>query len=300
MFEWYVDNEYWFAAIQLFLAMLGMGATLKFQDFKAVLKTPKAVTLGCLIQLIAVPLVIFGLIAALGLTGGVLVGLALIAAIPGGSVSNIFTYLAKGSVPLSISITALTTVACLITTPLILGVLITAYMPPDFTMPARQIATEITLCLLIPLLLGMLILRFVPGIAQWVSRWGIRGSLFAIMCIVVGSAGAGRLNVDDFGLGNVALVCLFFLVLAAIGALLPRLFGLVREDATAIEMEVIVRNVNLGLLIKVSLFPTVNGVADPIGNFVLFSLLLYGALQTFLGLALVVWRRKSTPQLLAE
>ncbi|GAB3095637.1 bile acid:sodium symporter family protein [Aestuariicella hydrocarbonica] len=300
MFEWYVENEYWFAAVQLFLAMLGMGATLRLQDFTTVLKTPKAVTLGCLTQLVAVPLVTFGLIVSLGLTGGVLVGIALIAAIPGGSVSNIFTYLAKGSVPLSISVTAFTTVACLITTPLILGFLISAYMPPDFTMPARQIATEITLCLLIPLILGMLILQFLPGLSAWVSRWGIRGSLFAIMCIVVGSAGAGRLNVGAFGWSNVALIGLFFLLLAAIGALLPRLFRLVREDSTAIEMEVVVRNINLGLLIKVSLFPAVHGVDDPLGNFVLFSLLLYGALQTFLGLALVVWRRKGALQLQPE
>ncbi|WP_439134029.1 bile acid:sodium symporter family protein [Pseudomaricurvus sp.] len=298
MFDWYVENEYWFAFIQLFLAMLGMGATLKLQDFGEVLTAPKAVSVGCLIQLVAVPLVAYGLIVSLGLTGGVLVGLALIAAIPGGTVSNIFTYLAKGNAPLSISITALTTVACLVTTPLLLDLLITEYMPDDFAMPVRQIATEITISLLLPLILGMLILRFLPKVSGFVSRWCIRGSLFTIVLIVLGALGAGRLDVAAFGWNNIALICLFFGVLALISAVIPRLLKLKREDSTAIEIEVMVRSLNLGLLIKASLFPAVVGVADPVGDFVLFSLLIYAALQIPLGLALVMWRRARAPQLL--
>ena len=123
--EFYVQYEYWFAAVQLVLAMLGMGATLTGRDFRDVVSEPRAVSLGTIIQIVIVPLSAYLFLRLLGIQDGVAVGLALIAAIPGGTVSNIFTFLARGNSALSISITALTTLACLVTTPLILSALIT-------------------------------------------------------------------------------------------------------------------------------------------------------------------------------
>ncbi|MEP4335416.1 MAG: bile acid:sodium symporter, partial [Roseobacter sp.] len=155
----YLANEYWFAVFQLVTAMLGMGATLTPGDFRAILREPKAVTSGTAIQLIMVPLVALAVISAFGIAGGVAVGIALIAAIPGGTTSNIFTFFARGNVPLSTTITAVTTLACLFTTPLILDFLITQYMPADFAMPRVQTMTEIALTLLLPLVIGMVYLR---------------------------------------------------------------------------------------------------------------------------------------------
>ena len=143
MADFYVEHEYWFAAIQLVLAMLGMGATLTGRDFRDVVREPFAVSLGTAIQLLAVPVTAYLFLRVLGVEGGVAVGIALIAAIPGGTVSNIFTFLARGNSALSISITALTTIACLVTTPFILSLLISQYLPPDFTMPRAQIVSEI-------------------------------------------------------------------------------------------------------------------------------------------------------------
>jgi len=163
MGELYIAYEYWFAAFQLILAMLGMGATLTVGDFKDVVKEPKAVTFGTTIQMALVPLVAYFFINAVGIVGGVAVGIALVAAIPGGTTSNIFTYFARGNVPLSISITAITTLACLITTPVVLGLLITQYLPANFTMPTAQIVKEIALTLLLPLIIGMALLQFQSG-----------------------------------------------------------------------------------------------------------------------------------------
>jgi len=96
----YLQYEYWFAAIQLILAMLGMGATLTIGDFKSVLSEPKAFGVGTLIQILLIPLIALLFINTTNLVGGVAVGIALIAAIPGGTTSNIFTYMAKGNIPL--------------------------------------------------------------------------------------------------------------------------------------------------------------------------------------------------------
>jgi len=295
MGDFYLANEYWFAVFQLVTAMLGMGATLTPRDFREVLIEPKAVTSGTAIQLLLVPLVALAFISAFGIAGGVAVGIALIAAIPGGTTSNIFTFFARGNVPLSITITAVTTLACLFTTPLILEFLITQYMPDDFTMPRAQIMTEIALTLLLPLVIGMLYLRFFPGTAESFSKWVVRASLFGILMIVVGSASSGRLDVAAFGLGNVALIAGLIVTLGLASWLMGKALRLRQADRTAIDIEVVVRNINLGFMLKASLFPAVIGQPDPIGDMVLLTLLLYGTLQLLIAVGLIMRGRRDNP-----
>ncbi|MEM1403399.1 MAG: bile acid:sodium symporter [Pseudomonadota bacterium] len=292
MGELYLQYEYWFAAAQLVLAMLGMGATLTPGQFRDVLIEPKAVSIGLAIQLIMVPAAAALFIAGFGLVGGVAVGVALISAIPGGTVSNIFTHMARGNTALSISLTAITTLACLFTTPLILGLLIAQYMPADFAMPRGQVMREIAWTLLLPLGLGMVFLRQLPMYAPAFSKWCIRGSLLGIAAIVVGSSASGRLDVEAFGFTNLLLVLLFCAVLAVASLLACRLLGLSKHDATAIDVEVVVRNINLSVLIKASIFPAMVGVPDPLGDMVLLTLLAFGGVQLLAGLALVATRRQ--------
>lgn len=292
MAELYIKYEYWVAVFQLSLAMLGMGATLTARDFRDVIIEPLAISLGTIIQLVFVPLAAFVFLRAFGVSGGVAVGIALIAAIPGGTISNVFTFFARGNAALSISITAITTLLCLFTTPLILSLMIGEYMPDNFTMPKGQIVKEIALILLLPLVLGMAYLYLLPRSAPVLSKWSIRGSILGILTIVVGSAAAGRLDMSAFGYDNVLLVALFSAFLTAMGALLPRLMRLSRTDATAIEFEVNLRNINLGVLIKVSIFPAAAAETVQLGNMVLFTLLLFGALQLlFAPILISLYRR---------
>ncbi len=293
MAEFYVQHEYWFAASQLILAMLGMGATLTGRDFRDVVREPKAVSAGTAIQLVAVPLTAFLFLRLLGVEDGVAVGIALIAAIPGGTISNIFTFISRGNSALSISITAITTLACLVTSPLILSLLIAQYLPADFTMPRGKIVTEIALSLLLPLAIGMLYLHLYPRSAPTLSKWSIRGSLFIIVLIVIGSASAGRLDFQAFGVTNMILVTVFTIALALMAYLAPRAARLSRADITAIEYEVIVRNINLGILLKASIFPAAAAATARLGDTVFFTLLLYGTLQLLIGAVLVAFYRRS-------
>jgi len=214
MFEFYLAHEYWFAAAQLSLAMLGMGATL----------TAKAIT----------------------------------------------------------------TLACLITTPIILNLLISQHMPVDFVMPVGRIAFEITLFLLIPLIIGMVIYSKLPNHADKISKVGIYGSIFVILLIVIGSAGAGRLDLARFGIANVLVILVFALTLMCLSILIPRLLCVGTKDGTAIQIEVTVRNTNLGLLLTASLFPP----GEAMGGTVLMSVLLYGAIMLLLGAGLIVFNRR--------
>ena len=300
MGAFYIQHEYWFSVFQLVTAMIGMGATLTPKDFRELLLEPKAVASGTAIQLIIVPLIAFAFISLFGLAGGIAVGLALIASVPGGSTSNIFTHFAKGNIALSVAITAVTTLACLFTTPFILDFLISSYMPDDFVMPKGQIMKEIALTLLFPLALGMLYLRFLPNTAEAFSKWCIRISLFGLLMIVVGAMSSGRLDINVFGIDNVALMVLFIITMALVSWLIS--WGVLRlshRDATAVDMEVVVRNINLGFMLKALLFPAVLGQADPIGDMVLLSLLLYGGLQIFGAGALIALRRRKAPSALA-
>lgn len=299
MGDLYIEYEYWFAAFQLIFAMLGMGATLTINDFSDEFKTPKGLSIGTLMQLLAVPIIAYVFIYATGMTGGVAIGIALIAAIPGGTTSNIFTYMARGNSALSIAITAITTLACLATTPLILSLLVTEYLPSNFRMPKQQIVMEIALTLLLPLIIGMLILRSLPNQAERISKWCIRISLLGIALIVIGSFSAGRLDTEAFGINNMQWVLLFVVILAMLAWLIPKLSGLRSKDSTAIEMEVIVRNVNLGVLIKASMFPASAAIglntSNQIGDMVLFTILLYGALQMLIAAFVIVFKRRTTP-----
>ncbi len=291
MGEFYITHEYWFAVVQLVLAMLGMGATLTLKDFREVLVEPRAVTIGLLLQIALVPLLAYCVIHGLGLVGGIAVALALLSAIPGGTASNMFTFFARGNTALSIFITALTTLACMVTTPLVLLLLAREAMPAEFTMPSARIALEIGLCLMLPLFIGMFYLVAYPGSAASFAKWCIRGSLLGILAIVMGAASAGRLDLQAFGLANTLLITGFILLLALLGRLLGRASGLSQRDGVAISMEMVVRNVNLGLLLKTSLFPAVAEDSQPLADTVLFALLLYGTLQLIIGAALIYYGR---------
>ena len=287
MGELYLEYEYWLAA------MLGMGATLTLNDFKQVIRNPIAISIGTAVQLFMVPFITFLFITLFGVVVGFAIGLALLAAIPGGTTSNIFTYYARGNIPLSISITGITTLACLVTTPLILSLLIIEYLPTDFSMPYSQIILDIIFTLLLPLALGMIFLVKLPSYASTISKWSIRLSLLGIFLIVAGSIIAGRLDIEVFGVPHVVLSCVFICVLWLSTYLVSKLFGLAVSNRTPIEMEVVVRNVNLGILIKASMFPIASSSAqtNAVGDIVLFTILLYGAVQMLIAALLIFHRR---------
>ena len=100
---------------------------------------------------------------------------------------------------------------------------------------------------------------------------------------MVGAAGAGRLDIEAFGLSNLGITVGFIAVVTLLGWLVPRMLAVPTADRAAIGIELTVRNTNLGLLIKASLFPAVVGVIDPVGDQVQFTVLLYGALMLLIG-----------------
>lgn len=272
--------------LQLILAMLGMGATVTVRDFVQVAREAKGVVLGVLLQVVLVPLAAMAFIALFDLSKGWAVGLMLVAVVPGGAFSNLLTFLARGNVALSLAVTTTTTSLCLVTIPLLLGLLVGQYVPPEFAMPIGSIIKEIGLYLLGPLAVGMVILRSAPARARPLSKWAIRTSALLILVVVVSSLGTGRMEVAAYGWRPPMLLILFGALLMAGVPWLCRLLRRYDDDTTALSIEVAVRNVGVALLLVRFFFP-----GEPEQGEVLYACLFYGGMQMFLAIPLVLRNR---------
>lgn len=289
----YAAYEYPVASTQLILAMLGMGALLTPGDFLLEVKKPRGLIVGLSFQWLLVPLIALGLGGILPVPAGIAVGLILVAAVPGGTMSNILTLFGRGNIALSITLTAITTVAALAITPLLLKILVSEFLPDDFSMPVGRIARDIFGTLIVPLLLGMLIRsQTTRYYAAQFSKWVIRLSLMMILVIVVGSAGSGRLSADAYGVMGVASLFIFALVIQLSAVLASKLLNLTTGDGLAITVEAAFRNISLAIAVKATVFPAQPGVLDPIGDAVLFVVLLYGGVSMFMTLVPVIVHRR--------
>jgi BASS family bile acid:Na+ symporter len=292
MGDLYVEYEYAITFAQLVMAMFAMGATLHIKDFRAVLVLPRSFLTGLGAQMVLVPILAYVLLRTFDLDPGVAIGLAIIAAVPGGTVSNVFTYAGKGDVALSIALTAVTSLVCVVTVPFVLEWLVGSYVPPTFSLPRGRIAVEIIVTLLVPLGLGMGVLRRWPERAAEVSRLALVATTILIAIIVVGSATAGRLDVEAMGLANLAVVFGFALLLAGIGIATAVVTRRPWPDVTAITIETTVRNTNLGLLVRTSVFGIAATAGDVVADLALFTLLAYAAISFAIAVPLMVAGRR--------
>jgi BASS family bile acid:Na+ symporter len=293
VFENYADYEYALAQVQLVLFMLGMGATLRPADFAQVALRPRFLLVGAGCQFLLAPLLAVLLSRWWDLEPGIAVGMILIAAMPGGQMSKLFTYLARGNVALSITLSALGSFAALVTVPLLLDWLAEDYLrqhqvalPPGWEL---DVVRDVALYLLLPLLAGLAVGRCAPGRRLVFSRACIRVGLVFVAVMVVGSLGSGRIEPASQG-WKVPLAIIVFCVGAMQLTMLPfRLLRWSKPDAVAVGIEVTMRNVNLALLVKALLFPA----SDAVGNGVLFVVLFYGAAAMVAGLPLALRYRRA-------
>jgi len=295
LFDWYPEWEYGLASTQLILAMLGMGALLGPKDFVELVRVPKALAVGLGVQLAGVPLVAFALGRLLPIEAGIAAGLVLVAAVPGGTMSNVVTYLGRGNIALSIALTGVTTIAALVTTPALLRIFVGDFLPANFEMPVGRIAWEIGITLLLPLFSGMAIGARFHARRGELSKWAIRGSIGTIGVMIVGAAGSGRVDAEAYGPMGVLAILAMAGGAQALAWMTSRAAGLSRPDRLAVIVEATIRNVNLGVLVKASLFPAEAGKADPIGDAMFFTLLIYGGVAMLFATPPTLLARRKQP-----
>ena len=240
-----------FLPLALFAVMLGMGLGLKLDDFTRVLVYPKAVVVGLLAQLLLLPLLGFGLVSILPLSPEMAVGVMILAACPGGPTSNLVTYLARGNVALSITLTAISSLVTIFTIPLVVNLATAALMgeTTNLQLPLLGTVVQIAVITLVPVAMGMVLNHYLPQLAAQVER-GVKWLSLALLgLIIAGLLVQQRENVLGY-FAQVGLVTLALNVAAmAMGYLIARLARLRPTDATAITVEVGIQNGTLAIAI---------------------------------------------------
>jgi len=239
--------------IALGIIMLGLGLSLKIEDFKRVVVYPKAVFIGLFCQMIILPLICFGVAKAFHLGPELAVGLMLLSASPGGPTANLYSHLSKGDVALNITLTAINSVLTLITLPLIVELSLGHFMSGgDIDMPFNKVI-QVFFIVLIPVSIGMLTNAKATAFARKMDKpVKILSALFLVFVI----AGAVMQNKEKMGeyfqqIGFAALV--FNILSMGIGYFIPRLIKVDKKQAIAIGMEIGIHNGTLAIFIALNI-----------------------------------------------
>lgn len=234
--------------------MLGLGLSLTIDDFKRVVRYPKAVLVGLFIQMFVLTGVCFGICVALKLPPALAVGMMLLAAAPGGATANIYSHLAKGDVALNITLTAVNSALSLLTLPLIVGFALQYFMGNEQVVPPPfKKVVEVGVIILGPVIIGMLIRAHAANFAAKMEQ-PIR--LFSVLLlaglVILSVAQSWAVVVASFA--SVGLACLLFnLVSMGVGYAVPLAVKLPKRQAIAIAMEIGIHNGTLAIYIALNI-----------------------------------------------
>lgn len=241
-FTWFRGN---WIVWGLAVVMLGMGATLRIQDFKTVMRLPGAVALGLGAQYLIMPLLGWSIARGFDLPAGFAAGLILVACCPGGTASNIVAYLARAHVALSVTLTMLSTLAAVVLTPLLTSWLVGTLVPVD----ARGLLMSTVQVVILPLGLGLALHHFLPRATAAILPVAplVSALVVALICasIIGQNAASLRESAPIFLLAVFLLHCGGF----ALGYALPKVLGFETIIRRTVSIEVGMQNSGLGVVL---------------------------------------------------
>jgi BASS family bile acid:Na+ symporter len=248
------------------LMMLGVSLDLKLADFKRVIISPKAPAIGLGAQFILLPAFTYLLTLIIRPAPSMALGMILIASCPGGNLSNIMTYLARGNAAISISMTAISTAAAIFMTPFNLA--FWGGLNPHTATILRQVSlnpldvfTTIVLILGVPLAIGMLLSRAFPSLIDRIRK-PFKVFSFLVFVAFVGAALAANWQIFLRVIGLVVFAVFIHNALAlSLGYWSGRLFRLEARDVRAVSIEVGIQNSALGLILIFNFFEGLGGMA---------------------------------------
>lgn len=231
----------WVINPMLGLIMFGMGLTLNPRDFRIVFSRPKDVLTGCLAQFTVMPLLAWLLTWLFGLPADLALGVILVGCCPGGTASNVITYLAKGDLALSVGMTATSTVLAPVLTPLLTWLLAGTFVDVD----AWGMLLSILYVVIAPILAGFIIQKYLPAFTHRVVAYlpAFSSVMIALLVSIIVAHNASKLLTG--GLLVVLVVVLHNLGGLAVGYGIGRMLGLSHAKRTAISIEVGMQNSGL-------------------------------------------------------
>jgi BASS family bile acid:Na+ symporter len=236
--------------IALGVIMLGLGLSLRLEDFKRVIVYPKAVAIGLGCQMLVLPAVCLGIAEVFALPPALAVGLMLLAASPGGATANLFSHLAKGDVALNITLTAINSVLSLVTLPFIVSYAMNHFMGKDMAIPMQfGKVLSVVAIVLVPVVIGMLVRANKPAVADRLDRPVRIVSAVFLVLIIIASIIKERDKLGD-SFADVGVAALAFNIASMmVGYFVPLLFRVERKQAIAIGMEIGIHNGTLAIAI---------------------------------------------------
>jgi len=223
------------------VVMFGMGLTLNFSDFKVVFSRPKDVIIGFLSQFTIMPLLALLLTKVFSLPSDLALGVILVGCCPGGTASNVITYLAKGDLALSVGITAMSTLFAPIMTPFLTWLMAGTFVDVD----AMSMFLSIVQVVILPILIGFLIQKYFPTFTRRVVSYLPAFSSLVISLIVGIIVSNNSAKLLHSGLLIVMVVVLHNVLGLICGYSISRLFGLNFKKRIAISVEVGMQNSGL-------------------------------------------------------
>ena len=249
-----------YISILLGIVMFGMGLTLRAKDFSEVFTRPLEVIIGILGQFIIMPLTAWGLCKVLGLSDEIAVGVILVGCCPGGTASNVMTYLGKGDVPLSVTVSSCTTVLAPIVTPALIYLFANQWVDVD---PYGMFMSIVNIVIL-PIVAGVIINSFFGKFVRNVVVALPLISVFAIVAIVIAVVAVSQQKIAETGLIIFSVVVLHNGLGLALGYFLAKVCGMSVAKRKAISMEVGMQNSGLGVALAMAHFSPLSAVPSAI------------------------------------
>lgn len=223
------------------IVMFGMGLTLKASDFKIVFSHPKDVVIGCLAQFTIMPALAFLLTKLFRLSPELAVGVILVGTCPGGTSSNVMTYLAKGDVALSVGMTSVSTILAPFLTPLL------TYLLAGQTVDVNIMSMFLSIIkvVIIPIALGVILNKLFSSVTEKLVKVLPLVSVAAIMAIVAAVVSANSSKIMTSGLLIVAVVMLHNVCGYTLGFFIGKLLKLDMAKCKAVAIEVGMQNSGL-------------------------------------------------------
>lgn len=272
--------------VTLFCIMFSMGASLTPANFKTLIQSPGIVLIGLISQMVLLPVLAFMLLYPFSLPAEIFAGFMILALSPGGTTSNMFSYLAGGNLALSISLTALVSLIAPFTIPLLAGWILASQIDPSTTihLPFLMTMVKLSVVTLIPVALGMLLRHYKTAFCVRHEFWMTRLPLIMLLLVIAGIIHQNWLKMPYF-VGLTAFPALLLATFSIItGYLFARSLKTSEPDARTIAIETSIQNGGTAILITgtilqnpvMTIAPVMYGIFMLIPVFVyLFLLKLY-------------------------
>ena len=259
-----------FLPMALAIVMAGMGLELTLKDFARVSKHPKAVLIALFCQLILLVGVAFLICKIFALPPLLAVGLMLLAASPGGTTANLFSYLYKGDIALNITLTAINAIVAAVFLPFIVNFSILHFMNEGQHVGLQFTKVlQVFLIILVPVCIGMLIRHYTPHVAEKLNRPVRIFAVVFLLIIILGAIFKERNNLIEY-IGQIGFAtALFCAISLLIGYFVPRMLGINSYQARACAFEIGIHNSTLAMTIALTIMASTT-IAMPAAVYSIF------------------------------